>query len=153
MVSGGSDTYNGGAKPISDEVYKRCSEARKLAWEDEDMRNKYIDGKRKYYANNKGNIHRRPHTEKEKDHLSEVQANMYRKERTDYVPKKFTNKQYHPKKVLCVETGEIFDSITEASLAFDMDRGGITRTCMGKQRTGGGLHWEYVDTKLSKNDE
>lgn len=36
------------------------------------------------------------------------------------------------KKVICLETGEIFDSITKAAKAVDVAKGNISRCCKGK---------------------
>ena len=50
------------------------------------------------------------------------------------------------KKVRCIETGEIFDSVTAASI----DKGILSNSCIsaalhGRYKTSGGYHWEYVD--------
>lgn len=47
------------------------------------------------------------------------------------------------KKVLCIETGEIFDSTRDASRKTGI--GNISRACKGQYKTAGGLHWEYTD--------
>ena len=52
-------------------------------------------------------------------------------------------KQY--KKVKCVETGKIYESITQASVETGIANGDIVKACQGKLKTAGGFHWEYVD--------
>ena len=49
-----------------------------------------------------------------------------------------------PKKVLCVETGEVFESIGEASRKTGINDGNISKVCLGKRKTTGGYHWEYL---------
>ena len=49
------------------------------------------------------------------------------------------------KKVLCVETGEIYESVKDASIAVNVDGSTISKCCRGKQKTAGGFHWQYVD--------
>lgn len=47
------------------------------------------------------------------------------------------------KKVMCVETKIVYDSITEASNITRINYSNISHCCRGKQKTAGGYHWEY----------
>lgn len=49
------------------------------------------------------------------------------------------------KKVRCVETQIVYNSIGDASLAVNRDRSGIGKCCAGRQKTCGGYHWEFVE--------
>lgn len=49
------------------------------------------------------------------------------------------------KKVLCVETNIIYDSITEASLKTGASTSKISSCCNGKRKTTGGYHWKYIE--------
>lgn len=54
----------------------------------------------------------------------------------------------HPafsKKVLCVETGEVFASAHEASRRTGINRGNIGSACIGRKKhsTAGGYHWRF----------
>lgn len=52
---------------------------------------------------------------------------------------------YCSKKVMCVETGKIYDSIAQAYRLTHISSSSI-RTCLkGKKETAGGYHWRYVD--------
>ena len=55
----------------------------------------------------------------------------------------------HPraKKVVCVETGEVFNTIKEAAKKHKLSPQKISSVCAGAygRRTTGGLHWEYAD--------
>lgn len=46
-------------------------------------------------------------------------------------------------KVLCVETGKIFDTVQDACEW--CGRKCVSQCCRGKQKTAGGYHWQYVD--------
>lgn len=49
------------------------------------------------------------------------------------------------KKVICVETGEIFQSINKAASSIGRDAKGIRSCCTGSAQTCGGLHWRFFD--------
>lgn len=60
------------------------------------------------------------------------------------------------RKVICLTTGEIFDSITQAKQTY---KGSIDRACQGKQKTAGvhpetgeKLCWMYYDEYLNGSD-
>ena len=52
-------------------------------------------------------------------------------------------KEKKSKKVICIETGQVFESENEAERHIGC--GGIGHCCKGKQKTCGGYHWAYVD--------
>ena len=49
------------------------------------------------------------------------------------------------KKVMCVETGQIFISVSECSKEMQCDRRGIQKVCVGKQKHCGGYTFKFVD--------
>ena len=49
------------------------------------------------------------------------------------------------KKVLCIETGVIYNSITSASQATNIDNGSISKVCHNKRKTAGGFHWRFYN--------
>ena len=49
------------------------------------------------------------------------------------------------KPVLCVETGELYSSMTEASHKTAIDVSTISLCCNGKRQTAGGFHWQKVN--------
>lgn len=49
------------------------------------------------------------------------------------------------KKVLCVETGKVYDSIMEAAAELNLDNSHITKCCNGRYKTTGGYHWKYYN--------
>lgn len=48
------------------------------------------------------------------------------------------------KKVLCVETGEIFDSTMDAQRKTGIFSSNISAVCRGKLKTTGGFHWAFA---------
>lgn len=48
------------------------------------------------------------------------------------------------KKVLCVETGNIYESVTTAAKEIGVSLSLIVVVCKGKQKTAGGYHWKYI---------
>lgn len=48
------------------------------------------------------------------------------------------------KKVLCVETGEIFMSVHEAAKAKKIWQSSISYACNGRYKVAGGFHWSFI---------
>ena len=46
---------------------------------------------------------------------------------------------------MCVETQEVFESVTKAGEWCDAPTTNISAVCKGKRRTAKGYHWEYVE--------
>ena len=44
-----------------------------------------------------------------------------------------------------IDTGEVFESITQAAISCNGRIGDISTVCRGKQKTAFGFHWEYVN--------
>lgn len=49
------------------------------------------------------------------------------------------------KKVICIETGQVFDSIKEAGEVLNVNKDSISKCCRGVGKTAGGYHWEFVN--------
>ena len=52
---------------------------------------------------------------------------------------------YASKKILCVETGVVYRSLTEASKKTGTNLGKICMVARGFRNTAGGYRWEYID--------
>lgn len=52
---------------------------------------------------------------------------------------------YRAKKVLCIETGVVFENITSAAKSIGKTRDAIGRVCRGIGKTCGGYHWRFAD--------
>lgn len=57
---------------------------------------------------------------------------------------KHINRKDQSKKVLCVETREVFDSVRDAERKTGIDNSIISKVCNGKLKTAGGYHWSFV---------
>ena len=118
-------------KKDSDETRKRKSEGHKGKFTEKqkeqlDIARSKRDTKqlgRKMGLANKG----RKHTEESKRHMRES--------------RNIVNKR----KVLCVESNTIYNSITDASVDTGVYRQNISKVCNGKLKTAGKLHWEYIN--------
>ena len=49
------------------------------------------------------------------------------------------------KRVKCVETGVIYDSVADTSRKTGLSQGNICQCCNGKRKSCGGFTWEFVD--------
>ena len=49
------------------------------------------------------------------------------------------------KRVICIETGEIYQTMIEASVKTGIYKSGISKCCRGVQKTTGGYHWKYYE--------
>lgn len=49
------------------------------------------------------------------------------------------------KKVECIETGEIFESITDAANSINRHKGNLSKCLKGKTKTCAGYHWQYAE--------
>ena len=51
------------------------------------------------------------------------------------------------KPVICIETGRIYKSCTDASRKTGANRSHIGQCALGKRKTAGGLHWQWRSIK------
>ena len=49
------------------------------------------------------------------------------------------------RKIICIETGEIFNSAKEIEQRYDIWFTSIYRVCKGERKTAGGYHWRYYE--------
>lgn len=62
----------------------------------------------------------------------------------NYVKSRKGKKPLHTmKKVICVETNEVFESIRDAGNRYNISFSCICMCCKGKSKTAGGYHWAY----------
>lgn len=52
--------------------------------------------------------------------------------------------RFGAKKIICLETGQIFRTISEAAEEMKLDQGNISRVCNGKAKTTGEYHFKFV---------
>ena len=100
---------------------------------------KMKERKQKLSEANKGKNKGKKYTEEHKHKISEAKRG---------------SKNPNATKVLCVETGMVFDCIKDASiwLGIKYTKNGATnigQCCRGKQKTAYGYHWKYVKEKTN----
>lgn len=64
------------------------------------------------------------------------------REKMSYITKYEKN---HFKKVICLDTNEIFFSTSEAARKYNIQRANITKCCKGERKKCGNLHWSYYE--------
>ena len=77
---------------------------------------------------------------------------MYGKHHTEEAKKKISKRMKggnNPaaRKVICLETGKIYNCIKEAAEDTNTCRTGIIKCCKKERKTSGKKHWEYYDDK------
>lgn len=99
-------------------------------------------------------------SEETKQKISEAQKGKHlteehKKKIADTLSKKFKGRPRPdgggrpPKSILCVETGEIFESIAEAAKSKGIkSKNRISAVAKGTAITCGGYHWEYVNSSI-----
>lgn len=113
----------------------------------------YKDNKHKYEQSLKRKQYFIEHPEKrieQKERLKEISIRTAH-QRSEKMKDNYNNKsglyelnQKRKKKIRCVETCEIFDSMTEASKKYNISIGNISMVINGKRKIAGGYHWEIV---------
>ena len=63
---------------------------------------------------------------------------------TSYHIKKVGSENNKARKVKCLQTGRIFETLSEAGRWAEVSASGITLCCQGKIKTSGGYKWNYV---------
>lgn len=48
------------------------------------------------------------------------------------------------KRVMCIETGEVFDSIKEVNMKYGFHSENICACCKGRVKSANGYHWRYA---------
>lgn len=82
--------------------------------------------------------HRKLHL-KGKRHSAETKRKMSESQKGKH------NRSGKPKKpVMCIETGEIFESVSDAARHYNLFDGNIVKCCNGKYKSCGGFHWKWA---------
>ena len=86
------------------------------------------------------------HTKEAKEKMSKIKIGKHHTEKTKKkmsIARKGKNHPYS-KKVICIETGEIFDCIKDAAEKYNIYATNITKCCKGKYKTSGKKTWRYL---------
>lgn len=109
------------------------------------LKPEFVENRRKRALGNKNCLGRKI---SEKHRARIIESNQIRGV-SEETKKKISeaNKGKSAKKVRCVETGIVYDSITRAGEAINRSSSGISACLKGKMKTCGGYHWEYYTEK------
>jgi len=119
-----SESLKGKHWKLSEETRKKLSEAKKGKKLSEETRKKMSEAKKgKHWK------------------LSEET----RKKMSEAKKGKLINRKDRSKKVLCVETGEVFESARDAHRQTGINPGSISLACNGKRNKAGGYHWKFAN--------
>lgn len=140
--------YNKNPNAFSFEVLCKCGET-----DLDDLEKYYIN---KYQSNNPeygynlegGGITGHTTADTTRALRSEMQKgnkNMCGVKLSDEWKEHLAQAQPHRKKIVCVETGIIYDSFADAARKTGLNRTKIVSVCTGKRKTTGGLHFKYYD--------
>ena len=96
-------------------------------------------------------MYQKKHPEEARRKMSENRGRYYGKDNhffgkkhTEETRRKMSENSTIKKRVICVETGKVFNSLKEAENYIGISKSAISRCCLGKQKTCGGYHWEFV---------
>ena len=138
-------------RKLSEEAKQKISEANKGKKSSEDKKQKISEANkgRKLSEEHKKKI---SETKKGKEHSEEHNKKISESMKGKNKGKKLSEerKQKMNKKVICVTTGEIFNSFKEASNYYNVAHSGISNCCRGKYKHAGKLpngiklRWKYV---------
>lgn len=59
---------------------------------------------------------------------------------------------YASRRVICIETKEIFDTLKDAGIKYNRTSQAIGKNCLGKTSHCAGLHWKYLDEYKDNNN-
>ena len=127
-------------KTVSDETRRKISEAHKGIRLSEEHRRKLIEA----------NTGRHPSEETRKKLSESRRAEkhpLYGKHLSEEHRRKLSEskKWKNTKRVICIETENIYNSIGCAAKEMGIHPSGISVVCAGRQKTAGGYHWKYVE--------
>lgn len=153
----GYNVDNGGncSGKVSDETKRKISKVHKGRKVSENTRIKMSESqkgeKHHFYGKHHSDKHKakisnllkgRKLSEETKEKMGKAKSGekhpMYGKQRPEKTLEKYR------KAVRCIETGEVYHSISQASIETGIIISSISKACKGKLKTAGGYHWEYT---------
>lgn len=113
---------------VSDNTKKKISQTMK-------EKGIYKDNPNCFKKGNKPWIMGKKHTEETKNKIKEKRAKQ----------------KIKANKIVCVETGKIFESAKQIEEKYGFKANNIRHVCEGNKKTSGGYHWKYINPKNRKN--
>ena len=92
------------------------------------------------------------YSHKDKIVTEETRKKLSKAQKNSLIAQKHLDKLHedNKRKILCIETNIIFDSIIEASKWCNGNDANIGACCRGKQKTAYGYHWKYIEEEEEK---
>lgn len=145
----GYNLTTGGESPNwCNESKMRMSESKKGTYPSEETRTLLSEVKK----GSKNSFYGRHHTEESKAKISKSKLGqkpwITGKHWSDDDITKLRLGQKTCKKVRCVETGIVYDSIRQAAKELNLYHSNISKALQGKNKTSGSYHWEYVTQEV-----
>lgn len=145
----GYNIENGGhVNCVSEETKKKISEATRKAMQKPEIKEKMSIAQHNRISPLKGRKLSDKHKEKLK--LSHIGKNTGK--RTDEQKQNMRKNNKRKKKVLCIETNIIYESINEAGRKTNIDYRNIHRSC-NNNKIAGGYHWQYYELDKNESEE
>lgn len=123
------------------ELVKEMAQKGNLAMKQKLINNPELEEKRKTNALIGIKKYSQEHQEEQRQHG--MQIYLTHKEQQDAQMQQFHEQQ--SKRTLCIETGIIYPSVSEAHRQTGISQGNISAVCNGHRKTAGGYHWKYLD--------
>ena len=155
VLEGGQSSRGG----MTDEIKAALSESGKRQWENlpEDRKKQII--KNNLVGPRKGHLVSGKTREKlRKANIGKKQSEQTIQKRKEAMRIKKENGWVRDgsctyKKVICIETGQVFESVKAAALAFGIDPTNISSVLKKRQNTTAGLHFKYFESVETIPDE
>lgn len=115
----------------TEDACKRCSEIQKVRWQDEEYRQNQIEKRKGQIPWNKG---------------KETPQEVKEKQRQAKLGKYAGDNHWNSKKIINLDTGEIYNSIGLVAKELNIKNGShIVAVCKGKRKIAYGFRWKYLD--------
>ena len=83
-------------------------------------------------------------SEHTKGELNPMYGKSHSEETKNKISKALSNHPKTSKRVLCIETNQVFPSSREIERKLGINHYSINQVCNGKQKTAGKMHWKYI---------
>ena len=142
---------------ISPETRRKISEANKGKHISPESRLKFSEAKKGQTPWNKGkkgvqHISSETRRKMSESHKCTSLSPETRKKMSESIKRAYLNPELRlkisearKKSVICVETGTLYSSVTEAAESIGVTGGAISGVLRGAHKTSGGYHWKYAD--------
>ena len=130
----------------------KCSEERKKKISKANKgRKRSEEAKRKNSESHKGKKHSEEHNKNISKAIKGKNHPMYGRKRSEEAIRKTS--EAISKKVICITTGKIFDSITDAAIHYKVAQSNISFCCMGTRKSAGKLNGVRLQWKYAEDDD